>query len=378
MDEFDEAPSSMNCDVTMAQRAQVYSSFIESRGKKSTQADRQHQQRGDNASTTSAATSSSMCKRDKKAKKPKMATVGGQNQRCSTMMMANSSGSKHADDDGDDDDAQEELDDDEEGEEEEEEEAIENIDPMALAMASYLGIEHFDDEHVCVALADRDCILVHLNSSRKLNFCFKGKCSVWLVHGQVETSGFRLVGEQQQQPQARWYDLYSPETNSFASISNLATANASASTNEQAESELLVHQHVVDKLKLALGGFNAASEENLFRFLSDTRYSPALHHSSLLAIRPLHSPMCNYLSYFDNFQHVYHSPTNALRQQQQQQQQQHTPESRVITAFLERFGVYPIPAAHFNAVRVTSDEESHNVAQIISASVSKSPKRIYN
>ena len=39
MDEFEEVTSSMSCDATMIQRAQVYSNYIENRGKKA-QADR--------------------------------------------------------------------------------------------------------------------------------------------------------------------------------------------------------------------------------------------------------------------------------------------------------------------------------------------------
>lgn len=106
-------------------------------------------------------------------------------------------------------------------------------------------------------------------------------------------------------------------------------------------------QVLCDRLKSILNIENFEEiEANLDRFLVSNHFNSKT--SSLVAVGPLKSQICNYLSYFPNFQVLYHSKS--------------TDQDQTI-ARLMKFGLYPVlnPSMAFNE----TDEMSSVVEDIL-------------
>lgn len=99
------------------------------------------------------------------------------------------------------------------------------------------------------------------------------------------------------QTDLKWYDLYSPETNSFIRISTKQTAEQDGSVDGLYDSLLDLMKYLTRQSDL-----QQSLELALQQFLRNM--SPTCQ-TSLFLVRNLNSQMCNYLNYIDNFKQVY-------------------------------------------------------------------------
>jgi hypothetical protein len=230
-------------------------------------------------------------------------------------------------------------------------------DPYA---STFVGLDTFSCKNVFLDLVESDLVLVNLDSSSvKNNLCFKGRCSIGLIHGQVKVNGYVLkrLGFENS-TQFKWFDLYSPETNSYLSILN--------NRNESHENDNNENTQEIDYLSMQIRAntgleFDNQLELKLREFLKQNKFNSST--SSLFVLRALKSHMCNYLSYFENFQHVYQSPS-ALVSNIADDKNQNLVN---FDAKLEKLNMFPIGSEHFNAIHLERDEEIAVVNEILSS-----------
>jgi hypothetical protein len=210
----------------------------------------------------------------------------------------------------------------------------------------FIGIDTFDlAEEIYIDLIDQNLLLVLLDSSkrsRKENFCFKGCLSYGLIYGHVQTNGYRIQTtilnptEYTKSPM-KWFESYSPETNSFANISN--KLNESIDQNSFSNN---VVDDVIQKVQFYINTVNL-DQERLKEFLTKNDFSPIT--SSLIAITFLKSKLCNYLSYFSNFKTIYQQNANTKS------------ATKSLDEKLAGFGVFPVSDDKCNAIHIESSEE---------------------
>lgn len=216
---------------------------------------------------------------------------------------------------------------------------------------TFIGVDSFDCENIFTNLINNDILLVCLNANTKRNFCFKGKCSLGLLYGRVQINGYYLDS-------FKWFDLYSPETNSFLSILNANQIFQDSISNE------LDFGSFSQNIKTCLNMDNdlySSIESNFLDFLNKNQFSTDT--CSLIAIKPLKSQMCNYLNYFENFQHIYQSLPGTT--QSHQNGSNFNNNSNDLDFQLSKFGIYPIPVNYFNAVHIENQDEKNVIDQLL-------------
>lgn len=180
--------------------------------------------------------------------------------------------------------------------------SIQLNDEQEMELANeVIGINSFESENMMII--NDEYLLVSLDNQTKSNqFCFKGKCSVSLVYGHIGIAGYNLKRKLSDRPTStKWFDLFSPETNSFISINNkLENTSPNEEINLPATklAEVLVNL-IKNSLNTKLE--TSAVGPKLNSFLSKS--SP--NSTSLFLVRSLNSHMCNYMGYIDNFKQVY-------------------------------------------------------------------------
>lgn len=214
-------------------------------------------------------------------------------------------------------------------------------------MKAFIGLNQLNCENVFIGFIDQEFILINLDEKSKFkknNFCFKGKCSISLIYGEIEINGHILKHYLNENTCKKdWYDVYSPETNSFVSLFNKAKLNSRSNENG------LNINSILDRIKTVCNlNIDSKSEENLEKFLKENEFSA--ESSSLLAIKPLRSQICNYLSYFENFQYVYQSAS------QLHSDNINSIQNDVENKFIN-IGIHPVSSDHFNAIHIISNEE---------------------
>lgn len=100
-----------------------------------------------------------------------------------------------------------------------------------------------------------------------------------------------------EQTDLQWYDLYSPETNSFIRISTKQSTGQGGSVEGLYHSLVDLIRHLTKQTDM-----QQSQELALQQFLANI--SPTCQ-TSLFLVRNLNSHMCNYLNYIDNFKQVY-------------------------------------------------------------------------
>ena len=96
----------------------------------------------------------------------------------------------------------------------------------------------------------------------------------------------------------KWYDIYSPETNSFVRISNKLESNSSGMDSSIEN----LYSSLVDLIKQLTKQADVQSHDlALKQFLTQVSSMAA----SLFLVGNLNSHMCNYMSYIDNFKQIY-------------------------------------------------------------------------
>lgn len=218
---------------------------------------------------------------------------------------------------------------------------------------TFIGSNTFECDNVFADLISQDLVLVCLESkskNEKNSFCFKGKCSLRLIHGEVQINGYYLKNDTH-----KWVDLYSPETNSYLSIAN------SRSSNEM--DQIDVSSDLLNKIKDCLSlTLENSMDQKLQDFLQKNNFSP--NSSSLFILRSLKSQFCNYISYFENFQHIYQSQLVGSKNDIVNLNL----NSSEIDSLMAKLGIYPVPSNFFNAIHVESLEEKTVVNEILTVS----------
>ena len=226
---------------------------------------------------------------------------------------------------------------------------INQCDPALMNyLNSFLGINTFESENLFLDLIENDLALIcldHETKSKKNNFCFKGRCSIALVYGKLNINGYELKANLNDS--AKWFDLYSPETNSFLSISNKLNLNENltAANLEQQQNVLINRIQFLTQIELS-----QFPEKNLRLFLRDFMSNT----SSLFLLRGLKSKIQNYFGYFDNLKQIYKSYSS---KESQSELENH------IDIKLSHLGLYPVADYNFNAVFVETDDEREIVLE---------------
>jgi hypothetical protein len=216
------------------------------------------------------------------------------------------------------------------------------VDYNSDLMSRFIGLNYFNCENIFIDLIDQELILINLDEkskSGKSSFCFKGRCSISLIHGEIQINGYVLKHYfNQTNCKKDWYDVYSPETNSFVSLFNKAKLNSQSNIDT-----ILNRIKIVSNLNI-----DSKLEESLKKFLDQNEFS--VESSSLIAIKPLRSQISNYLSYFENFHNVYQS-TSKLHSDIDKNHHNNF-ENKFLNV-----GIYPVSSDHFNAIHIISNEE---------------------
>jgi polynucleotide 5'-hydroxyl-kinase GRC3/NOL9 len=209
----------------------------------------------------------------------------------------------------------------------------------------FCGLDTFDDSAsntIFTDLIEQNLILIKLDySQRNANlreaFSFKGKCTIGLLHGQVQVNGYTIYNAELKNTNSfKWHDLYSAETNSYLSIHNKFEQNLDPSSLNLKQSE----ENLVQKIRNQLNSYDL-NVQKLSEFLHKSEFS--FSTSSLIALRPLNSLPCSYISYFDNFKHVYQSnlPLN----------------DSLDSTLGKQFGIYPVQSEFLSSILSESNEE---------------------
>jgi hypothetical protein len=208
----------------------------------------------------------------------------------------------------------------------------------------FLGVNRFECEHVFGDLLDENLLLVNLDSN-KVGFCFKGACSISLIHGHLQVNGFQMRAQLDQSSSSlKWYDLYSPESNSFLTVLNKKQPSEMHDTMEESQADF-THLSRSIYFSLALNrdfdSFDRSLKEFLQKFPTNS--------SSLFVLKALNSQMCNYFGYFENFHSVYHAASSGVELNRQ--------KSSHVDEKLTQMGIFPISSEHFNAIHLEQEEE---------------------
>lgn len=215
-----------------------------------------------------------------------------------------------------------------------------------------IGLNTFEFENIF--MINNEYMLVSLDSQTKSKanqFCFKGKCSILLIYGFLGIAGFNLK-KLSDQGISKWYDLFSPETNSYISITNKLDKiiNEKVTLPQEKVSEVL-YNLIKSSLKNQVD--IAMHYTKLNSFLKDF----SINTSSLFLIRSLNSHMCNYLNYIDNFKQVYQTRYIEMKSLNETDKN------------ISQLGLFPISLQVFKSVHFESIEEKNICEEILSYEV---------
>jgi hypothetical protein len=167
-----------------------------------------------------------------------------------------------------------------------------------------------------------------------------------LIYGHLEVNGYEIKANFADP--LKWFDIYSPETNAFLSLTN----NLDIKENKNSNSEQ-VKEFLVDKIS-KLSGSDSNNSEFVQKLKNFLNYFSS-NTTTLLLVRCLRSSICNYLGYFENFQKIYHSFTGLNHSNNFQNE---------IDLKLARIGLYPVSLHNFNSVFLNSDEEKEVIKEL--------------
>jgi polynucleotide 5'-hydroxyl-kinase GRC3/NOL9 len=167
--------------------------------------------------------------------------------------------------------------------------------------------------------------------------CFKGYISCGLIYGNIQINGFKIRNINFNKLSIKWYDLFSPETNAFITISNKQSEIESDQSLTESSINLLI-QNVITTLSLS-----NVNETSFNEFLRINNFS--LNNSSLIILKSLNSKICNYLSHFKNLKVLYQN--NSDTQQSKSD----------LDNLLQKIGIFPISSNNLNNVSIESTED---------------------
>ena len=222
-------------------------------------------------------------------------------------------------------------------------------------VSMFVGVQSFaaSANNMFTDFIDSDLVLVSLDTRPqfKSKFCFKGKCKLSLVYGQINVNGFDLKSPKLFDGAScnggpKSYELYSAETNSFLSISTSVSNDASSSSLDENQSDMLIRQIIQN---YNLNGVDTSVYLKFKDFLRENQFSAET--SSLFVLHALKSHMCSYLSYFENFHHVYESSAGVIAHQD-------------LDSKLAKLGVFPVESQNFNAIKIETNEEKQIASEV--------------
>lgn len=210
-------------------------------------------------------------------------------------------------------------------------------------------------ENIFFQLADRDLLVLMLDnptkstsaSSSSSSFSFKGKCKMGVMWGQVDLNGYSIrssINNDQPPTSIRFFEMFSPESNSFLTIRNGSPQSKKRKATDSNESLQEINnrdykQVLVEQMKGLLNSdISDEVQAKFFEFLLSSHFNPKT--SSLVAITPLKSHLCSYMSYFPNFQMVYNSFKPL--QHNTNVSSSSTTNSNEMFAKLAKFGLYQV------------------------------------
>ena len=223
--------------------------------------------------------------------------------------------------------------------------------------AAMIGLGSFECLNLFLDLIDKNLMLVCLDESvksKKSRLAFKGKCSVGLIYGSVEIAGYRISNHELENNQFKWFDLYSPETNAYMAIANrLDDESRISATQMSSQFAEILFQRLVNSSNIPADLIVNQAElmAKLSAFLSDLNPKT----SSLLVLRPLESTVCNYISSFDNFHHVYNN-TSSNKLEKNLTNESFEVKS-IDSLIAEQFGIYPIRSEFLSSILMRRPEE---------------------
>ena len=219
--------------------------------------------------------------------------------------------------------------------------------------SDFIGLQTFEAaaNNLFMDFIENDLILVCLDSRPefKSKFCFKGKCKLALVYGQININGYDIKSSgllDNRNEGSKWFDLYSAETNSYVSISNTQIVENSYDQLDDNQKEDLAKQ-IMLKCNISIDNSIFLS---LKKFMTSNEF--CAQTSSLFALKILKSQMCDYLSYFDNFHHIYQSGIGFAKQQD-------------FDSKLAKIGVFPVDPQNLGAIKIERTEEKQIVKEIL-------------
>jgi hypothetical protein len=221
--------------------------------------------------------------------------------------------------------------------------------------SDFIGLQTFEStaNNIFTEFIDTDLILFCLDSRPqfKSKFCFKGKCKFSLVYGQININGFdiktpKLVDNKIETNTAKWFDLYSAETNSYLSILNTQNVEANCNQIDDSQKEAIAKQ-MMSKFNLNIDN----SQYLKFKeFMSQNKFTAET--SSLFALKILKSQSCDYLSYYENFHHIYQSGIGLSEHQD-------------FDSKLAKLGIFPVEPQNFSAIKIERNEEKQIAKEIL-------------
>jgi polynucleotide 5'-hydroxyl-kinase GRC3/NOL9 len=230
---------------------------------------------------------------------------------------------------------------------------MENFNTDLLLKSDFIGMQTFASsassvfsdfiERVGLTIVCLDSVERRPQTKSKL--CFKGKCRITLIHGEISINGYDLKSSKViDSSMTKWYDLYSAETNSFLSISTNSTAPLEVNTNALLLNERQ-REDLLNKLQLNCDfTMDTDQKKQLNEFLLKNDFTAET--SSLIVLQELKSQMCNYLSYYENFHHIYQAANGLMIE-----------EERDFDSKLAKMGVFPVQVQNFNAIKMETSEE---------------------
>lgn len=149
----------------------------------------------------------------------------------------------------------------------------------------YFSFDSIKSSNIYDDLIDNHAVMVIVEDHQAI--CFKGRIKVQVLSGCVEINGHKIGAKNS------YFDVYSPESNSFISIKNCNFQN------EYVDIMTLSQRFVCD---LNIDNLNQDKFENVKQFI--TKYS-LMPKSSLLIFKKLDSKLVNYISYFESYKQLY-------------------------------------------------------------------------
>ena len=179
---------------------------------------------------------------------------------------------------------------------------FENTSSQSSNDQSYIGIDTFTNENMFFEFVENELIVAALDSHE--NFCFKGRASICVLYGSVEVNAYKMDASD------KFYDLYSPDCNSFLVLSAL---NAQSPQNE-ANSLNAIFQFIMSHVNADMNKEQELSDEDMKAMHDKANalkdYLDAFREknlTSLFVLRKLKSQLCNYLNHFENYNQLYQS-----------------------------------------------------------------------